>query len=241
MSGTMRSIFLGLILSALIATPALADMSGTYVGEGRDLAVMVQIVETRRGHFTGRYELVVLQADGKTKDTNAIIAGVRDGETVVGTIKVPGLLAPTIPVSGSYRGGLLHLTGGMHLVLNLIRGNEAKFGFQVAKLTARGRKIVEIQREQQAAGKEAKLEADRLSRLQNLTGRLVSFDAEADEMLTKFAPTERRWRWITGQMRGGLIRQRSIFGGGQEAVARSQIAYSDQKGHRLFSQTGHPF
>jgi len=35
-------------------TPAWADMSGTYIGKGPTLAVMVQIVETGGGNFTGR-------------------------------------------------------------------------------------------------------------------------------------------------------------------------------------------
>jgi len=184
---------------------------------------MIQIVETGSGNFTGRYEQVALQADGKIEDVNATITGARNGETVVATIKTADFFAASVPVSGTYRGGVLHLTGGTNLVLNLSSADEADFRAQVAALTARGQQITDAHARQQASEKQARLEADRLSRLQNLTTRMIAFNTKADGMLPKFAPVEQQWRGITEKMRGGLARQQSIYGGGQAAVARGQI------------------
>jgi hypothetical protein len=211
------------ILCGLIATPVRADMSGTYVGKGPTLAVMVQIVETGGGNFTGRYAQVALQADGKIEVMNATIAGARNGETVVATIKAADFFAASVPVSGTYRGGVLHLTGNTNLVLDLSSADEADFRAQVAALTARGQQIIDARARQQAAEQNAKLEADRLSRFENLTSRMVVFNTKADGMLPKFAPVEQQWRGITEKMRGGLSRQQSIYGGGQATVARGQI------------------
>ena len=186
-------------------TPALADMSGTYVGKGPALAVMVQIVETGGGNFTGRYEQIELKPDGQIEDTNANILGARNGETVVATIKIADFFATGVPVSGTYRGGALHLTGGTGFIVNLTSGEEADFRAQVAALTAQGQQIIDARTRQQVAEKEAKLEADRLSNLQNLTGRLIAFNTMADQMLPKFGPVEQQWRAITEKCRVGWL------------------------------------
>src|SRR5258708_37456587 len=94
-------------------SPALADdISGTYVGKGSNAAILVQIVGTSDGHLTGRYEQVVLQANGALADTNATIIGAIDGQTVVVTIKPAEFLSGTIAASGTIEGSFLHLTGG---------------------------------------------------------------------------------------------------------------------------------
>src|SRR5580704_16079167 len=123
-----------IVCGLLVVRPAWADLSGTYVGKSPTLAVMAQIVETSGGNLTGRYEQVTLQADGKIEDMNAMIAGAVNGETVVMTIKTADFFAASIPVSGTFRGGVLHLTGGTNLVLNLVKSDEADFHAQVAAL-----------------------------------------------------------------------------------------------------------
>jgi len=144
---TTRILF---ILCGLLTTvPAWADMSGTYMGKGPALAVMIQIVETSGGNFTGRYELVALQADGRIEDTNATITGARNGETVVATIKTANFLAASVPVSGTLRGGVLHLTSGTNFILNLSRADEADFRAQVAALTAQGQQIIDARTRQE--------------------------------------------------------------------------------------------
>lgn len=207
-----------------LAVPAWANMSGTYVGKGPTLAVMIQIVETSGGNFTGRYEQVALKPDGQIEDANATITGARNGETVVATIKTADFFAASVPVSGTYQGGVLHLTGGTNLILNLSSADEADFRAQVAALTTQGQQIIETRARQEAANKQAKLEADRLAKLQNLTERLNAFTTKAEAMLPKFDPAKQKYRAITERMRGGLARQRTIYGGGQAAVARSQLS-----------------
>lgn len=199
------------------------DMSGTYIGKGPSLAVMVQIVETGGGSFTGRYEQVALKPDGQIEDTNATISGSRSGETVVATLKTADFFAANVPLSGTYRSGVLHLTGGANAVLDLSSGAETDFRAQVAALTTKSQEIVGARNRQQAAERQARLEADRLFKLQNLTNRLIAFNTKSDQMLPKFDPVEQRWRAITEKMRVGLARQQSIYGGGQAAVARGQI------------------
>ena len=208
----------------LIARPVLADISGTYVGSGTGLAVMMQIVETSGGNLIGRYDRVALQADGKIEETNATIAGAVNGETVVMTIKTPELFASAIPVSGTFRDDVLHLAGGSNLSLNLARGDDAMFRVHVASMIELSRQITDASTRQEDTEKKAKLEADRLSLLQNLTKLLVTFSTEADTLLPKFGAAEQLYRTITERMRAGLAEQRSVDGGGQASVARIQIS-----------------
>lgn len=227
----MNNRALGWIILGGLMTPAalaLADgLSGTYVGKGSNGAFLVQVVETADGHLTGRYEQVVLQPTGEIDDMNATITGAADGQTVVVTIKPSELLSGSIAASGTLQGRMLHLTGGgngNNLTLNLVKSDEADFRTQVANLTEQARQINDAHARQEAAQQQAKIKADQLANLQDLTGRLVAFTTKADLQLPKFAPVEQRYRAITQQMRGGLARERSIYGGGQASVVRSEIS-----------------
>jgi hypothetical protein len=140
----MRTARILLGLCSLFTTAfSWTDMSGTYVGKGTNLAVMVQIVGTSGGNFTGRYEQVTLKPDGQIEDLNATIAGTRSGETVVATLKTADFFSASVPLSGTYRGGVLHLTGGTNFVLNLTSGEETDFRGQVTSLAAQGRQIID--------------------------------------------------------------------------------------------------
>src|SRR5260370_38257914 len=107
-----RSIWWAICGLVVAICPAHGDgISGTYVGQGQNIAVLVQLVETG-GQLTGRYEQVVLKPDGKLERMNAAVTGASDGRTVVVTIKPTELLSGTITASGTLEGSTLHLAGG---------------------------------------------------------------------------------------------------------------------------------
>ncbi len=221
---------LWILLCSLVMSNAPAsaeDLSGTYVGKANNGAVLVQLVETGDGHLTGRYEQVLLQPSGKIDDMNAVITGAVDGRTVVATIKPSEFLSGNIAASGTIEGRLLHLSGGGYggnLNLNLLRSDEADFRAQVASLTEQARQINDARLRQEAAQRQAKIEADQLANLQSLTQRMITFTTKADAALPKFARVEQRYHNITQRMRGALAREQSIYGGGQASVARDQIS-----------------
>lgn len=205
-------------LAIPIAPASAEDLSGTYIGKASNGAFLVQLVETSDGHLTGRYEQVLLQPGGKIDDMNAVITGAVDGQTVVVTIKPSEFLSGTIAASGTIEGRLLHLSGGGNggsLNLNLLRSDEGDFRAQVAALTEQARQINNARLQQEAAQRQAKIEADQLANLQSLTQRMFVFTTKAAAMLPKFAPVEQRYHDITQRMRGALAREQSIYGGGQ--------------------------
>jgi hypothetical protein len=88
----------------------------------------------------------------------------------------------------------------------------------------------EARARQEAAQHQARIEADRLAQLRQLTSQLFAFNTSADATLSKFPPTEQRYRTITQRMRAGLAREESIYGVGQAAVARGQLSIAINQG-----------
>jgi hypothetical protein len=224
-----RHLFCLILYGLLIGgSPAFAyDISGTYVGKGDNIAVLIQIVQTNDGQLTGRYEQVVLKSNGKLDDMNATLTGATNGQTVVVTIKPSEFLAGSFAASGTIEGNLLHLTGGYggDMNLNLLKSDEADFRSQIATLTNQANRINETRTRQEAVQRQAKIEAEQLANLQDLTQRMVAFISKADVQLDKFfKPIEQSYRTITQNMRAALAREKTIQGSGQAAVARSQIS-----------------
>lgn len=200
----------------LATTPVYADgISGTYVGTGAKSAFLVQIVETTGGQLTGRYEQTVLEPSGKLNQMTASMTGAADGQTIVVTIKPNGFMGDNFTTSGTIQGSILHLTGGGNsgrIDLNLSKSDEAAYRTDIADLTNQARAI-----------NEAKVQADQLVRLNELTKNMLAYSSVADAQLEKFPPIEQRYRAITEWMNAALSRQQSIYGGGQASLARGQM------------------
>jgi hypothetical protein len=243
---TKVSRFLGwCMLYALPATPAFADLSGTYVASGPNIAVLLQIVETNGQNLTGRYEQVVLQ-NGKIDDMNATLTGAVNGDVVVATLKPDVFLASDIPVSGNVQGDVLHLTGGDGLALGLVKGEETGFRQKVSVFQEQVRQIANEQAKAAADQERAKHEADRANFVQGLIERLIAFNTRAESALPKFAPAEQHWHAITEKMREGISLYQSLNGPAiyergqinvsltQAAIRANQIHISANGAHQQF-------
>jgi hypothetical protein len=200
---------------AFAAVAAYADgISGTYVGRGTNGAFMVQIVQTSDGRLIGHYTQVVLQG-GKLTEMNASINGASDGHTVALTLKPKERLAGSLSLSGTVEGSLFHATGGGYgntLTLNLTKSSESEFQAAVDELRQQA-ELANSRRTIQYA----------LPRVETQAKRMIAFSAGLSAYLARFAPIERQYQAITEKMRMSLARQRSIYGEGQAAVARSQL------------------
>lgn len=195
-----------------------STISGTYVGKGGNSVALVQIVETADGHLTGRFEQFAMEPDGKTKNVNASLTGVRDGEMVVVTIKPPEFMSNSITASGTCANGILHLTGGgegINIAWNLNKSEEADFRGEVAALTGHANEIMLTRQRKELATK-----------INETARQMTAFASWADGGLKYFAGVEQRYRALTGTMRLSLSQARSIYGDGQASVARSQIYVS---------------
>jgi hypothetical protein len=202
-----------------MVSPAQADgISGTYVGQSPGRAYLVQIVETPGGQLTGRYEQTVLQPTGQLDRMNASITGASDGQTVVLTMKRTEVLSGSITASGTLQGSILHLSGsgdGSKIDLTVVKSDEAAYQRQVATLGDQARGITEV-----------RVTGEQIAHLNGLTTKMLSSSTAFQGELPKFPPIEQRYRAVTEWMRAAFAREQLIFGGGQAAVARSQISIS---------------
>ena len=220
----MRAFGRWLILGVVAAGPAYADdISGTYVGTGANSAFLIQIVETSGGQLTGRYEQTLLEpSGGKLDQTTFSMTGASNGQTIAVTMRGAQLLSGSITASGTIQGSLLHLSGsgtGGNVDLNLTKSDEITYKMQIAKLSLRGRQVIEF------AAK-----AELLARLDKLTQDMATDSGAAEAQLDKFSPIEQRFRALTEMMDKALTRQRSIFGGSQAFLARGQIGVEINQG-----------
>src|SRR5471030_296060 len=125
--------------SVFITSSAEAAISGTYVGSGPDIAVLLQLVETNGGQLSGRYEQQKVIAGHQIEHLNASVTGTSDGQTVVLQVLPTEALASAYVLSGTISGAVLQISGGGYgqtFQLNLIKGTVEEFKTNVANLSA---------------------------------------------------------------------------------------------------------
>jgi hypothetical protein len=136
-----------LALGLVAVSPAYADgISGTYVGKGTNIAVLLLVVETAGHQLTGRYEQTVLGADGKVTQIGESITGASDGQTIVVTFKPTDILSASVTASGTIQGAALHLSGvgpSGSFELSLSKSDEAAYKAEVATLSNEGHRLIE--------------------------------------------------------------------------------------------------
>jgi len=101
-----------LVLLLAGAAPAkAASLSGTYVGTGPDIAVLLQLVDAGGGQLTGRYEQVKLSSsEPRLNRLDAGVKGNVDGDTIVFEMKPTEPLSGTLIISGTVAASALRLT-----------------------------------------------------------------------------------------------------------------------------------
>jgi hypothetical protein len=199
-----------------ISTPAQAgSLSGTYVGTGPDIAVLLQLVEAGDGQLTGRYEQVKLVSGPKIDRFNASVKGNVDGNTIVFEMKPTEILSGTFVVSGTVTSNALRLTGGGYgttLNLNLSRASEEAFNSQVAALAS-----------QESQVNAARALATDAQALEVILQKMATFNWRAADDLKKIPPVEERFQMQTKAMEAALAKQRSFFPADGNVAVRSQI------------------
>ena len=179
-----------------------ASLSGTYVGTGADIAVLLQLVEATGGQLSGRYEQQKMIGGKRLEQLNASVTGTSDGRTIVLQVRPTEVLAGTYVLSGTVSGSMVRLEGGGYgqtFRLNLTKGSEDDFKTQVANLsTSVNRALATANLEAELAKSEKTLEA------------MSNFSKNPKPQPSAFIPYEQRFRSITRQMQAALGKQQSI-------------------------------
>lgn len=199
-----------------LATPSHAgSLSGTYVGTGPDMAVILQLVDTGSGQLTGRYEQVRLITGPKIERFNAAVKGNVDGETIVLGLKPPELPSGGLIVSGTVAPNVLHLTGGGYgttLTLNLSKASEEDFNSKVAALT-----------HQEGQINTTRTIAADSKQLSDILQGMKKLNVNADADIAKLKPVEDKLRFQTQTMQAALVREQSAYPREATVALRSRL------------------
>lgn len=217
------------VVAIAVSAPAqAASISGTYVGKGPDMAVLLQLVETSDGQLTGRYQQVRLLPGPKIDQFNATVKGSVGGETVVLEVKPTELLAGTIVMSGTIASSGLRLTGGGNGItvdLPLSKASEVEFKNQVAAFNSQISQITAAR----------SLESD-TKQLETVLKRMTAFSSRTDVELKKFPPIKERFQAQTRAMSTALTKQQSILQIDRTAVDRGQFNIAINQANVEFDQ-----
>jgi hypothetical protein len=180
------------LLALLVVATAHAtagSLSGTYVGTGPDIAVLLQLVDAG-GELTGRYEQVKLSStEPGLSRFDAGVRGNADGDTIVFEMGPTERLSGSFVISGTVASSGLRLTGGGNgqtFDLLLWRSSEEAFNSQVAALTK--------QASQANAERTATVDSKAVKAV--LEG-MQAFNLRADSELRKLPSFEDRFRLYT--------------------------------------------
>jgi hypothetical protein len=196
----LKSMIAAFVLS--LSASAEASISGTYVGSGPDIAVLLQLVETNGGQLSGRYEQQKVVSGNRIEPLNASVSGTSDGKTVVLQIRPTEVLSSTYVLSGTISGSALQIDGGGYgqtFHLNLATGTEEDFKAKASGLAASVTRVVATQN----------LETD-LASAELTLAAMSKFSASPEPNPSAFVPYEQRYRALTQGMRAALSRQQSI-------------------------------
>lgn len=117
-----------LALGLLCPGPALADISGVYLGSTPELVELVHIVKTPDGRLAGRIESTTLNKKGEIETNSFTLEGAADGKQVILSAKSL-LLHGDVSLTGFVDGDLLDLSWpGGHRTYQ--RGDS--YGYQAA-------------------------------------------------------------------------------------------------------------
>jgi len=189
--------------------------------------MFVQLVETGAGQVSGRYEQVVLQADGKISDLNAGVTGAVSGDTIVIAIKPNGWLTEAFTASGTISNGVVRLSSGASQgSLNAVftKSGETEFRTEVARLRTEADRLQAARSEQESVQHQAQLEFEAAHRAEAVSSEIREFLARWNVPEERFSALERRFEDATIRMQNLLAREEAVYGGFQASVARSQLS-----------------
>ena len=239
----MKKLYLHCLLacsSALLAARIAnaENISGTYVSNYSNTAVILQIVQLSGDQIQGRAEQVSPSSNGQQLNTwNYAVSGAVSGNTVVLSLKEadsPQFLSGTIPMSGAVNGDGLQISGGQSggsgtFTWILRRSNQSVFDSQVAALTANANAAANRSVNTKRMEGERKAEAHRLQVEIQSKQSFDDYCPHTARMESNLKKVRDDFRKLTIIMNQRLAKERSIQNtpenAGERGYVSSQVDY----------------
>jgi hypothetical protein len=199
------------------------DISGGYLTGDQGAVCWLQIVRTPDNHLTGELVASILKPDGSIERDSITITGAVDGENVSLTgSRFFGL--QNVTLSGTQRGNVLTLTGTQAIPLTFGRSSMTAYQAQVSELNARSQGIIRARAAAQARLQAEESQRSFIAAIDQLLGRMLRFNSEADVHLGRFPGAEKGYQAITAKIAADVARERELAGNPNAFVTRSQLS-----------------
>ncbi|MHB1897403.1 MAG: hypothetical protein ACYCOY_12260 [Metallibacterium sp.] len=186
------------------------DLSGTYVGQYSNAAILLQVVETPNKAIAGRLEEVMLTPNrsGITV-TNQAVAGAIGGRTVVLTIN------DAIPASGTLNDHVLQISGGSDgsfFAYTLRKSSQAVYNQHVKALESIAQENQQRMAKAATIEKEEAMNAAQLSQTARTVQKFEADSDQADQVIARLEQCDAKFHEIEGKMRDTLNQESRIVG-----------------------------
>lgn len=201
--GSTWLALLALGASLIAPVASAANISGTYVGSGPSIALLLQIVQTSHTQFTGRFEQASLNTKTARVDImNASVTGAVSGSTIILSIVPQGNQSNAIPASGELTGNTITITGGDSdtFTMHLDRSDIDTFNMALAKINSEARLVLGIH-----------TYAVQLTNLKSTIKHLETFNKYASQEGGRIASYNNSYKKVTSIMRKYLDRELAAF------------------------------
>ncbi len=206
------------------------NISGTYVANYSNAAILLQIVETQGNSLTGRMEEVFLSPNkNRITISNSGISGAVGSGTVILKIKPAAFIGAPIPASGKFNGNELQISGGGggvdSFAFTFIRESQSDFMQRVKMLYAIAKQIRQRLLVAAAIKKQASIDARNLHRTLHTAIILNKDSKQATTISSELERLDSKLYKITDTMHA-LLRKESAIYGADYGPARAEIASS---------------
>ncbi len=220
-------IFTASMLMAGMSNAQAENISGTYVAQYANAAILLQIVETTGNVITGRMEEVLLSPNkSRISISNNGISGAIGGETIVLKIKPAQSFGGTIPASGTLIGDQLQITGGSggsSFAYTFERASPSVFNQRVAWLEAIATKNSQIMLLSASIKKRELIYANNLHQTLQTAQDLHRDSDQATDVISKLGILDSKFSMMVDKMRASLTQESAIIGP-NSGIKRAEIA-----------------
>lgn len=221
------SWLLNVLLMLVPLQAAAAGLSGTFVGNGRDFVVVLQILPAGEGKIIGRLRTTWFDAKGAKHLFDRSVSGASSGNSFIGKIEGNWDNGGTVAISGSLSSGILNVSAANGLNVALRRGEEQDFNRIVELLENKSKAIQQKNAQRESAKRTENTINATVSRLKALHFDIGLFaNAELRTVEAKAIIAE-QYRGLTEQIRDKVDQLEQITQPGLESVSKRYALQAD--------------
>jgi hypothetical protein len=129
-----------------------------------------------------------------------------------------------VTLSGTQRGNVLTLTGTQAIPVTFARSSMTAYQAQVSELNARSQGTIRARAAARVQMQAEESQRSFIAAIDQLLGRMLRFNSEADVHLGRFPGAERGYQAITAKIAADVARERELARNPNAFVTRSQLS-----------------